>query len=255
MSGVRRDDLVAYLDRYLRIDQMEDGSWNGLQVEGASRVERLAVAVDGCLETIRRLKRRKAEMLIVHHGLFWGRGCRVVGPDKARIAGLLEADVSLYAAHLPLDVHAEVGNNVVILRGLGIEGDLSPFGYHRRRQAIGWSGTLPEPRPLAELASSLDALLDTDSVLFQFGRDRVRTVGVITGSGAFALEEVADLGIDLFITGDWDHSKYHTARERKLNVVTAGHYKTETVGVKALAVHLAEKYGLSWGFIDVPTGL
>ncbi len=250
---MERKQLVSHLDQLLQINAMEDSSWNGLQVEGQSEVTKLGIAVDACLQTIQAAARKKCHMMLVHHGLFWGKGVRITGVDKQRISKLLAAEMSVYAAHLPLDAHPEFGNNALILRLLGID-RAEPFGHHRG-QVIGCQGQLPHRTAREQVCRTLNRKLQTKCQRYEFGPRTVKRVGVISGEGGFGIYEAAECGVDLLITGEWDHAKYHFAREHKINVITAGHYKTETVGVLAVAQHLEQQFGLRWVFLDFPTGL
>ncbi len=253
MSGVERDRLVAHLDRLLSVAEWPDKSLNGLQVEGAQRVERVALATDAALATIDMADEAGAGFLIVHHGLFWGRVEPVTGPHRARLAALLEREISLYCAHLPLDAHPELGNNAVLARLLDL-GDPAPFGEWEGR-AIGVRGRLPEPLERPELAAQLEALLGARPVVLPFGPERIETVAIVSGGGGSLIPEAAAAGVDAFVTGETSHIAWHAARERGLNVLFAGHYATETLGVRAVGDHLAAEFGLDTVFLDAPTGL
>lgn len=248
-----RDELVAYLDDYLAIKTIADDSNNGLQVEGAAEVRRVALAVDASLAAIDGAARAGAEMLIVHHGLFWGKPILVTGIHRRRLGRLFEADVSLYAAHLPLDMHGEVGNNAVLARWLGLEG-VGPFGDYQG-MAAGTCGRLPAPIALAEFANRVAAAVQQPVIgMWPFGPPTVQSVGIISGGAAFLLGQAAAAGVDVYLTGETSHGRYHEARELGLNVVFGGHYATETAGLKALGDHLANRFGLGIVFLDLPTG-
>ena len=247
-----RDGLVAHLDEYLDTAGWSDKSLNGLQVEGAERVERIALATDAALATIELAGEARCQMLITHHGLFWGRPEPVTGPHKARLAALLRADLSLYVSHLPLDAHPEVGNNAVLARLIGIE-DREPFGSWGDR-TIGVIGRLLEPIDRASLAARIEALLGSPSDVLPFGPELVERVAIVSGAAADLIPEVAAAGADAFVTGETSHTAFHQALERGVNVVFAGHYATETLGVRALGDYLAERFGLETVFLDAPTG-
>jgi len=249
---VARAALVAYLDAYLEVAGWSDKSLNGLQVEGADRVRRVALATDAALATIAMAIEARAQMLIVHHGLFWGREEPVAGPLRARLAALLEAELSLYACHLPLDAHPEVGNNVVLARLLELE-DVEPFGRYGER-TIGVLGRLPADVDLSGLAARLEALLGARPDALAFGGDAIRRVAVVSGAAADLIPDAAEAGVDAFVTGETSHTAFHQARERRLNVVFAGHYATETLGVRALGDHLVDRFGVEAVFLDAPTG-
>ena len=250
---MKRDELVAYLDDYLDVHAQQDYSDNGLQVEGAEEVTRLAFAVDGCQDAIAGAIAGGAQMLLVHHGLFWGKPLLVVGPHSRRVKALLDADCSLYAAHLPLDRHPEVGNNAQLahLLGLAVTGGFGEaFGV-----PVGVLASARADLTRDELAEKLAVLLGAPPLVLPGGTERVRHVGIITGSGAGDIKEAGAAGCDTFITGETSHSYYHDAGEYGINVLYAGHYASETVGIQALGRHLLAQFGLPGAFIDLPTGL
>jgi dinuclear metal center YbgI/SA1388 family protein len=246
-------ELASYLDDYLRIGDIGDdpNAVNGLQVENRGTVNRVAVAVDACQATIDAAAEMGAGLLIVHHGLFWGGVQPIVGRHASRIRRLLEADVALYSAHLPLDMHPDVGNNAVLARTLGLA-DQEPFGeYHE--QVIGVAGSMRVT--LEELVRRVRDAVGGEPHVIATGPGDVQRVGVVTGGGGGMIAQARDAGLDAYVTGEGAHHTYFDAEEWEVNVIYAGHYLTETVGVKALAAHLQERFGLPWEFIDHPTGL
>jgi len=250
---VKLADLVRYLDDYLRVGHVWDldVALNGLQVANSGTVTRVGAAVDLNEATVRLAAEQKANLLLVHHGLFWGGLRPLTGPHYRRVAGLLEHDIALYSSHIPLDVHAEVGNNVVLANALDatVRG---PFGMHHG-EALGLWAELSAPRE--KLRDRLAAHLGSTVKLMPFGPATTQRVAIVTGGAAFLIRQVAEAGLDTFITGEGDHHSYFEAEELGLNVYYAGHYATETVGVKALAEHLTTKFGIPWVFLDHPTGL
>ncbi len=250
---MNRDELVAFLDDYLQVSAYPDKSSNGLQVEGKPEVERVAFAVDTTLKTIERAARARADMLVVHHGMIWGGLSYVTGIHYRRLKALFESGLNLYAAHLPLDAHPEVGNNVGLLKLLDLE-PKGPFGEYRGL-SIGFWGEFEESQPIEKVAQIIAEKLDTTVKTYEFGKREIKTVGAVSGAGAFALEEAWRKGIDLLITGEFGHADYLTAMDLPQSVLVAGHYKTETLGVKALMELLREKFSLEVFFIDEPTGL
>lgn len=253
MAPIHLAELAGYLDGYLRITDVADEpqALNGLQVDGPGDIGRLAVAVDASQAAIEDAAAAGADLLLVHHGLFW-RGLEpLTGRHGRRVRTLIERGVALYAAHIPLDVHPEVGNNVVLAGMLGIR-EHEWFGDYRG-QAIGVAGALELPR--TDLVERLRQTIGGDPVLIPGGPDRTRRVGVITGGGGNMIVQARDAGVDTYVTGEGAHHTYFDAMEWGLNVIYAGHYATETVGVKALAAHLEAKFGLPWTFLDHPTGL
>ncbi len=251
--SAKLSDLTAYLDEYLRIGEVADESnaLNGLQVDGGPEVNRIAAAVDACQATIDAAATCGANLLVVHHGLFWNGLEPIVGRHARRVRTLLQNDMALYAAHIPLDIHPEVGNNVVLAAALGLE-DTGWFGDYRG-QEIGVAGMLE--LPVGKLAARLSEVLGAEPRVIACGPERTRRVGVVTGGGGGMIAQARDAGIDTYITGEGSHHTYFDAEEFGLNVLYAGHYATETVGVKALAAHVSERFGVPWEFLDHPTGL
>lgn len=251
---MRLDDLAGYLNAYLRLEEEvadPPESLNGLQVANAGEVTRLAAAVDLCEATIAMAADAKADALLVHHGLFWGGLRPLVGPAYRRVAGLVSRNIAVYAAHLPLDRHPDVGNNACLARllGVAVRGE---FGSYRGAP-IGVWGELDASRD--DLATSLAKGLGASPRLLPFGPTRVRRVGIVTGAGGSLIPQAAAAGLDTFITGEGPHWSFFDAEELKVNVYFAGHYATETLGVKALAEHVSRKYSIPWVFLDHPTGL
>lgn len=254
-TTVRRDELVKYLDEFLEIGRWEqaDDSLNGLQVEGDERVGSIAFAVDTGLETIELCIESGARMMIVHHGLFWGKPLAIVGSHRKRVKTLLDAGVSLYAAHLPLDFHPLLGHNVRIARALDLDiaGPLSTVqGLPVGTEAVAGSAVGRE-----EFITRIEERLETVSHVLAFGPEKVSRVGICSGSGAKLLTEELSQRIDTFVTGETSHTIFHFAREYGVNVVFAGHYSTETPGLKALGGHLTERFGIETSFLEAPTGL
>lgn len=247
------DELTAYLDEYLRVREVPDytPALNGLQVANGGEVTRLAVAVDAVQATIEGAVAAGADLLLVHHGLFWDGSQPVTGRRYRRLKRLLDAGVAVYSAHLPLDVHPEVGNNVVLARALGVE-VMGPLGSYKGAPVGVW-GTLDIRREA--LAARLDEVLGCRVRLVPGGPERVRKVGVITGGAGGEIAAAREMGLDAFITGEGAHHNYFDAEEGGVNLYLGGHYATEVWGVKALAEHLEARFGLPWSFIDHPTGL
>jgi dinuclear metal center YbgI/SA1388 family protein len=249
---MKTNALISYLDTLLSTASIQDASQNGLQVEGPDEIKKLAFAVDGSLASIEAAISNKADMLIVHHGIFWDKPVRVAGPQYRRIKALFAGECALYASHLPLDLHAQYGNNAVIAQNLELQ-HLLPFGnYHGI--TIGWGGILQFPIPPENVSEKMAALTGVQCSVIRSGRLSSR-IAVVSGGGASMLEEAASSGYDTFITGESSHQSYHTALELGMNMIFGGHYATETFGVKALQKHLSEKFGVNTVFIDLPTGM
>jgi dinuclear metal center YbgI/SA1388 family protein len=245
--------LVSYLDRYLRISDVPDApnALNGLQVANGGTVSRAAAAVDLCEATVQMAAQQGADLLLVHHGLFWGGLRPLTGRPYRRVARLIEHNIALYSAHVPLDVHPEVGNNAVLAHRLGVA-RRGEFGEEYGIR-IGVWGDLDVPR--ADLAQRLEDSVGGRARLMAFGPERVRRVGVVTGAAGSMIGQAAAQGLDTYITGEGSHHTFFDAEELGLNVFYAGHYATETFGVKALAERLCTEFDLPWSFLDHPTGL
>jgi dinuclear metal center YbgI/SA1388 family protein len=249
---VRRDDLVAYLDRYLRVADIPDSSPNGLQVQGTDKVARLAFAVDASVKTIRAAAKARANFLVVHHGLWWGRHEQIVGRMHARVAALIENDVSLYTAHLPLDCHQEVGNNVELARLLSLR-VAEPFGEYKGVN-IGVVATATPSIPLDTLVSRVEKKLTTEADVLGFGPSSSRRIAIVSGGGAAFVDAAALAQCDTLLTGETSHAAYPAAEEAGINLIFAGHYATETVGLEALQRHVRKRFGLASEFVSAPTG-
>jgi dinuclear metal center YbgI/SA1388 family protein len=262
MTGVALNDLVGYLRDYLRVGEIPDeaNAINGLQVEARGPIVRIIGAVDASQEAIDRVVSAAADvpgstLLLVHHGLLWGGNQPITGRHYRRLASLLRHDIALYSAHVPLDVHPQVGNNPVLARRIGVEPQGS-FGLYKG-SPIGVWGTLPTTSR-NELVTRLAAALGikaSEVRLIPGGPSEVRRVGVITGAGGNMVAAAREAGLDAFITGEGPHHSFFDAMEGGINLVYAGHYATETVGVQALGEHLASRFDLSFEFHHHPTGL
>jgi dinuclear metal center YbgI/SA1388 family protein len=247
---MKLDEVCIFLDEYLNIVEYQDVSNNGLQVEGKREVSKIAFAVDACMESFRAAKKSGADMLVVHHGMIWGGIDYVRGMIKRRIEYLLKNGISLYAAHLPLDAHPEVGNNAIILRKIGLDPE-KKFGDYKGVK-IGYSAKLNRP---AEIGEVVDRFSNFERKLLSFGNEKIRSVAAVSGRGGFAVKEAIECRIDLLITGEAEHEIYHIAREGNINVLFLGHYASECFGVNALKEVVEDKTGLEAEFIDIPTGL
>ncbi|ULH16487.1 Nif3-like dinuclear metal center hexameric protein [Deinococcus sp. KNUC1210] len=249
VGGVALDDVTAWLDRYLKISEFKDWSNNGLQVEGNRTVTRIAASVDTSLRSIEEAIASGADLMVVHHGLFWNKPLMVTGPHRRRIQTALDAGLNIYAAHLPLDAHPEIGNNAMIASALSLQ-DASPFA------GIGQMGELPYEQTLQEFAERVQKLTGEICLVHGGGGGTgVRRLGIVSGSGAEFISQAAALGLDTLLTGEPEHKHFHDAFELGLNVVYAGHYETEVFGVRALAAKLEDQFGLPWQFLHLPTGL
>ncbi|MGC8917374.1 MAG: Nif3-like dinuclear metal center hexameric protein [Thermoanaerobaculum sp.] len=246
-----RDELLAYLDEFLGVEDCPDESLNGLQVEGKNRVSRVATAVSTSARFFADAAGWGADAVLVHHGLFWrGQVEPVRGSLRQRLGILLAEDLNLFAYHLPLDRHPQVGNAAVLARKLGLEG-LEPFGtFHGL--TVGFAGVFPRPLSLEELARHLELLTGQETLIFPGRGERVTSVGIVTGSGAGAFAEAVETGLDALVIGDPKEWVMHRAEEEGIHVLACGHYASERFGVQALGEHLAATFSLEVRFFDYP---
>ncbi|PSP84739.1 Nif3-like dinuclear metal center hexameric protein [Halobacteriales archaeon QS_1_68_17] len=255
---MRLSECCARLDERLATADYADvdASANGLQVgPPEADVDHAAVAVDAAVETIERAADAGADLLVVHHGLSWGGFDRVTGRQYRRIAPLIERDLALYVSHLPLDGHRELGNAAGLADLLGLV-DREPFGTMGPVH-VGQRGRAPDPYGTDDLRELLAAELDHGGAgvqVLDFGPDRIEDVAIVTGSGVDWLDEARAAGADALLTGEGKQQVYHEAREAGVTVFLAGHYATETFGVRALA-DLLDGWGLETTYVDCPTGL
>lgn len=247
-------DIVSHLTQLLRSADFEDFGPNGLQVPGAENIRRVVTGVSAQKELFVRAAELDAQLVLVHHGLFWNFHPTALDRRRLeRLRVLLEHDLSLVAYHLPLDAHPEVGNNALLARALGCETH-EPFGQYRGR-AIGRLGRFPDGDgvPIDELVDRVTAATGGRTPLLQgSGPERVQTIGIVSGSAADALDEAIDRGCDAFLTGEPREHVMADAREAGIHFLAAGHYATETFGVRALGDRLAERFGVEHLFVDLP---
>lgn len=245
--------VFSFLDRTLDIPGFPDYSpaWNGVQVEGEGPLRTVAAAVDAGQPSIEAAVRGGFDLLLVHHGLFWIGSAPLTGRLRRRVAPLLDAGAAVYSAHLPLDAHPEVGNAAVLTRELGLEPD-EAFGTFETVK-VGFVAETDEGRE--ELRGRVADLVGGPVRLIDGGPERVRRLAVVTGGGGGFIAEAAEAGVDTLLTGEGAHHTYLDARELGVNVLYAGHYATETWGVRALAARIEAEFGLPWEFLDFPSGL
>ena len=245
--------IVRHCDRTLRTAEIGDydGAVNGLQVENSGAVTRIAAAVDASLATIKLAVASKADLLVVHHGLFWKPTVPWTGKRREMLALLIENNLAVYSSHLPLDAHRALGNNAQLCAALGFK-KLKPF-FFERGSYIGWQTRQNISR--AELAERLTNVLGGPATLLAGGPEKCERIGVVTGGAGAELKIAAKERVDTFITGEGPHWTHALAEEAGLNVFYGGHYATETFGVKALSAMLSKKFGVPWTFLDHPSGL
>ena len=244
---MHRAELDAYLDQYLDVARFRDYCPNGLQVEGRATVERVVSGVTASIALIEAAIAARADAILVHHGYFWrGEDARIIGARRRRIALLIEHGLNLYAFHLPLDAHPEVGNNVTLARTLGFE-VRGRFG----EQDLGFHGELAADATLAELATHIESRLARQPLVIGEPARRVRRVAWCTGAAQSYFEDAVRLGVDAYVSGEISEQTVHLARESGVAFISAGHHATERYGVQALGAHLAGRFGLDHRYIDV----
>ena len=243
-------ELISFLDQYLSIYSIEDDSNNGLQVESQGEINTVGFAVDACMDVFEKGFSEKCDLILVHHGMIWGGIRYITGDVYERIHFLMKNNMGLYAAHLPLDIHKEVGNNIQLAHLIGFKAVGEFCTYKNNKIGLICEGNVP----LSQVIERMDAVFNSHR-LWNFGSDVCKKIGIITGSGTYCLDVAIREGCDTFISGEPKHMAYHQAQENKINVIFAGHYQTETLGVKALMEKVKKKFSVATVFIDSPTGL
>ncbi len=246
-----RDDLVNHLDGYLDVERFDDRTPNGLQVEGREHVEHVVTGVSACMPLFRKALQEDADLVLVHHGMFWGsEPTAIVGPKADRVRFLLEHDLNLVQYHLPLDAHAEVGNNFVAARELGLT-DLEPWAEHDG-VPIGVRGRFPESKLPDEVFEALEDLYRREPLVFAHGPDEVEHVGIVSGAAQGELVQATRDGLDLFVTGEVSEWNPRHAQAHGIHFASCGHHATERLGVQRLGAYVEDRFGLDHTFIDIP---
>lgn len=247
------DDVSGYLDELLNIRQVGDypNACNGLQVENSGGLSKIGAAVDACEAVIGEAAAAGIDLLLVHHGLFWGGLSPLTGAAYRKTRMLIEADMAVYSAHLPLDAHPQLGNNALLAEALGLENG-EPF-FQEFGQTIGWKFEAEINREV--LRDLLEKAVGGPVHLVPGGPVLSRKIGIVTGGAGGEVARAMKEGVDTFITGEGPHWSFTAAEELGINLFYAGHYATETFGVRALAAEVSKKFALPWQFIDHPTGL
>ncbi len=250
---VSLEELVTYLDQELKTGSIPDypGAMNGLQLANAGQVGRVVAAVDASLPVIEAAAEGVPGLLIVHHGMFWQGAQPVTGAFYRKLKIAMDAGLAIYSSHLPLDIHPELGNNILLARAIGLRNP-EPF-FDQKGILIGLRGTWAGTRQ--ELLSKLQAALEGRVHLCPAGPDSILKIGIITGGAGSEVIKVAACGVDSFITGEGPHWSYSLGEELGLNIFYGGHYATETSGVKAIAERIAKLFAIPWEFHDRPSGL
>jgi dinuclear metal center YbgI/SA1388 family protein len=247
-DNMKLNPIVKFLNKELKVKSIKDISKNGLQVRASENIDKVGLATDACMDVFKKAKNRGCDLIIVHHGLFWKEKKDVSHITKDRVKFLKKNKISLYTVHLPLDKNIKYGNNAEILRLLNVK----PKELFNE---VGYLGYLNKTRSLSSITEELNRKLKTKCKVLKFGKKNIKKIAVVSGYGAPDVLEAIKKNVDLFITGETSHSYYDDAEEGKINVIFGGHYKTETVGVKALGILLKKKFNLKTIFIDSSTGL
>lgn len=252
------NEIDKFLNSFLRKEEFPgDPSRNGIQIQNSlpdgKEIKKVAFAVDACEATALEAAKSNADLLIVHHGLFWGSCETLTGNFYKRAAAFIKNDLALIAYHLPLDANNPYGNNFGLAAALGLQ-NCQPFGLWRG-MTIGVQGELPSAISAEELKSKLSKVTGTESRLFPFGKKDIKTIGIISGGAGEDVDQAAALGLDCYITGEFQHEQYHFAEECGINVIAGGHYGTEKMGVSLIKNKIEKELNLDTFFIDLPTDL
>lgn len=252
------NEFNAWANGFLKKENFpSDPSRNGIQIQNSDpcgkQIKKVAFAVDACLETVELAAKNGADVLFVHHGLFWG-GCDpLVGNHYERLAAFIKNDIALVAYHLPLDANNPYGNNWGMAARLDCESAQS-FGTWRGME-LGVKVSLKNEMTVSQVAEKLLRPGVSPVAVLEFGKKKVKTVGIISGGAADDVEQAVGEELDLFVTGEMEHELFHYCKENHINIIAGGHYETETVGVNLVMEKVKRELGLETVFIDVPTGL
>jgi dinuclear metal center YbgI/SA1388 family protein len=251
--GAELTAITAYLDELLDIPAFPDypNAFNGLQLENSGRISKVGAAVDSGLKVIEMAIDQGVDLLLVHHGLFWGGCAPIAGATYRKLGKAIGANLAVYSSHLPLDAHPEIGNNVLLAAELGLQ-PVEPF-FEFKGRLVGCSAQVDIG--YSNLLAKIEHRFGRAVWHCHAGPELVRKVGIVTGGAGSELAEAKAQGVDTFITGEGPHHTFTLAEELGINLVYAGHYATETGGVKALADRVASRFGVPWVFLDHPSGL
>jgi len=246
--------IVAFLNHQMRIEEYSDTSHNGLQVENSGKVLKICCGVDASMEFFEKAVERDADMLICHHGISWGDSLKhITGVNYLRLSYLIRHDIALYACHIPLDAHSQMGNNALLCDALGIRRK-TLFGHYHGKP-IGYHGQLQRSEKYSTFKKRVEKVLGCSVRSMEFGGETVRKIGIISGGGSDWIEEAAGLNLDVFLTGEATLAGYNLANDCRINVIYGGHYATESFGVKALGLSLGKEFPVKSEFIDLKLDL
>jgi dinuclear metal center YbgI/SA1388 family protein len=250
-------EISGFIDALLDIKNVADwqNALNGLQLANRGAVTRIGAAVDAGEPTLEKAAAAGVDLLLVHHGLFWAGLQPLTGAAFRKISLALRADMAVYSAHLPLDLHPTLGNNALLAQALGFCA-VEPFFFEKGRFiGVRTSMSAPLAMPLRDLVSLVEKAVAGPVKVFPGSPEKIGSAGIVTGGAGAGIQKAAEEGVDTFITGEGPHWAAIAAEELRVNLLLAGHYATETFGVKALAAQVSAKFGIPWQFIDHPTGL
>ncbi|MEM7128760.1 MAG: Nif3-like dinuclear metal center hexameric protein [Chloroflexota bacterium] len=248
---MNRAELVSYLDDYLRINEIGDYGPQGLQIEGKEEVRKIVALVDSHQPCVEAALEKNADLMLVHHGIFWGPPRLLSGSYGRLVRTFMDANLNLYAAHLALDAHPEVGNNAELANRLRLK--IVDWWANIKGTPLAALTEVSESTTLDELVTRIQERVGPIQVVQRHGPNQIRRIGILSGGGASHVEEAAALGCDTYITGETSHANYYDALNAGINVIYVGHYQSEVVGVQALGKHLVEKFGVGFEFVDLPT--
>lgn len=245
--------IQGYIDQRLDVANIRDIAINGLQISNNGSIKKIVTAVDAGEYTAKLAIEKSADLLLVHHGLYWGRAFTITGRYYKTLKTFLDNNLALIAEHLPLDFHREIGNNALIADALGLKQEewIAEF----KGQAAVMTASFPEPQSAQAVFTKVNETIGEPINMYKHGPENIRRMAVCSGGGNFAIEEAALAGCDAFLTGDAKHVDFHLSKEMGIHVIHAGHYQTEVFGVRKLGEELAEQFDLEHEFIDYPSGL
>jgi len=252
---IGRDVLDKWLNEYLNVKEISDYLPNGIQIEGAERVEKIITAVSINLDIVKAAIEAQADTIIVHHGMFWNNEERTIkGYRRIRISEIVRNNINLFAFHLPLDVHPEISHNRLILKRMGAD-IIEDSKIGGNKTSIGLKGIFTTPYRFEKLVEKINEILNTKARFFHYGKNMVKTLYVVSGAGRNMIDRIPELEVDAYLTGDASESTEYIAKEERLNYIFAGHYNTEKLGIIQLGKIIAEKFKIEVHFIDLQNPL
>lgn len=250
---MKKSDFISEISDFLQINEIPDSSVNGLQIDcSKSQIKSITFAVDFSLDALKEAKKNKSDLLFVHHGLIWKHLGPITGITYKYVAECIKANIGLFACHLPLDMHPTVGNNIELSKILKLKSPVAFGGYNGLK--LGYAGYLEKPKSITQIAQTLNKKLKTKCSILPFGKKEIQSIGIVSGSAADISLQAKELDIDLFISGETSHASYNQIKDYKMNTIFAGHYATETWGVKKCAEFINDNYNINCHFFDNPTG-